>query len=71
VQKCAGFRTVPIEVGDTYLSPDWTQKLITLSEFIDSYVANPDNPSVGYLAQTQLFEQIPELRKGYNTRLHQ
>ncbi len=60
----AGLRTVPIEVGKHYLDDHWSQKLVTLNEFIDQYVLSPDNPDKGYLAQTQLFEQIPELRRG-------
>lgn len=64
VQKCAGYRTVPIEVGKHYLEDGWSQKLLTLNEFIDQFVSNEHAPQTGYLAQTQLFEQIPELRKG-------
>eukprot|EP01119_Soliformovum_irregulare_P024544 TRINITY_DN8814_c0_g1_i1.p1 TRINITY_DN8814_c0_g1~~TRINITY_DN8814_c0_g1_i1.p1 ORF type:complete len:287 (-),score=76.12 TRINITY_DN8814_c0_g1_i1:126-986(-) len=64
LKKCAGHRTVPVEVGKHYLDKDWTQKLITLEKFIDDFV-HPDeaDPNKGYLAQTQLFEQIPELKK--------
>lgn len=64
LQKCAGYRTVPIEVGSNYLASKWSQKLTTLSTFIDNYVNNKSE-DIGYLAQTQLFDQIPELRKGY------
>jgi len=66
LKKCAGYRTVPIEVGSTYLAPDWSQKLVSLSSFIDDYVSG-NNDSIGYLAQTQLFDQIPELRKDIGT----
>ena len=60
IKKIAGSRTVPIEIGDKYTSENWTQKLITVGEFIDNYICI--NNSIGYLAQHQLFEQIPELR---------
>ncbi|XP_065669283.1 lysine-specific demethylase 8 [Hydra vulgaris] len=60
IKKVAGSRTVPIEVGDKYTSENWTQKLISVSEFIDKYICT--NNKIGYLAQHQLFEQIPELR---------
>ena len=67
IKKLAGLRTVPIEIGKTYLSEGWKQKLVTLNEFIDTFIL-PENPSdVGYLAQTQLFEQIPEMRKDIST----
>jgi len=65
-KKVAGLRTVPVEVGKTYLDDQWGQKLMTLNEFIDNFVINPrqsDSSDIGYLAQTQLFDQIPELRK--------
>lgn len=39
---------------------------MTLCEFIDDFVNNPNATQTGYLAQTQLFDQIPELRKGTN-----
>eukprot|EP01132_Coremiostelium_polycephalum_P002282 gene2282-2810_t len=79
-KKVAGLRTVPIEIGSTYLDDNWSQKLLNFTEFIEQYIekektdhivdpANSPVPlasessSIGYLAQTQLFEQIPELRK--------
>ena len=34
----AGPRTVPIELGSQYTDSNWSQKLMTLSEFIDGYV---------------------------------
>lgn len=39
----AGMRVVPIEVGKTYLAEGWTQKLITLSEFIDQFVLSSNS----------------------------
>jgi [protein]-arginine 3-hydroxylase / protease len=66
LKKVAGLRTVPIEVGKTYLEEAWSQKLMALGDFIDEHVGeDPSRPpeQTGYLAQTQLFDQIPELRK--------
>ena len=60
LRSVAGSRTVPVEIGSQYTSDDWTQKLITVNEFIDTYINT--NDSIGYLAQHQLFEQIPELK---------
>lgn len=61
LKNMAGSRTVPVEIGDKYTSENWTQKLMTINEFIDSFIAT--RSSTGYLAQHQLFEQIPELKK--------
>eukprot|EP01113_Clastostelium_recurvatum_P009620 TRINITY_DN14656_c0_g1_i1.p1 TRINITY_DN14656_c0_g1~~TRINITY_DN14656_c0_g1_i1.p1 ORF type:complete len:244 (-),score=44.72 TRINITY_DN14656_c0_g1_i1:55-684(-) len=62
IKRVAGRRTVPIEVGRTYVSEGWGQRLVTLQEFIDTYVTR-EGGEVGYLAQTQLFDQIPALRR--------
>jgi len=80
----AGQRTVPVEVGRHYLEEGWTQKLMPLSDFVDSILGGSSGGSdggrggeggsggsagggsgggkIGYLAQHDLFEQIPELR---------
>ncbi|XP_015119754.1 bifunctional peptidase and arginyl-hydroxylase JMJD5 isoform X2 [Diachasma alloeum] len=63
--KIAGTRTVPIEIGSKYTEEDWCQHLITLSDFIKSHVTK-NNDKVGYLAQHQLFEQIPELKEDFS-----
>ena len=34
----AGPRTVPVEMGVRYTDEDWSQKLMTLSDFIDKHV---------------------------------
>jgi len=38
----------------------WSQRLVTFSEFLDKYVLG-EPEEVGYLAQTQLFDQIERL----------
>ena len=61
----AGYRTVPIELGSKYTDEDWSQKLMTVRDFIDKYVSRKEETKgekVGYLAQHQLFNQIPELQ---------
>lgn len=58
--KLAGLRTVSIEIGKEYTDSEWTQKLITVKEFIDTYIYQQNGPT-GYLAQYPLFSQIPEL----------
>ncbi|XP_032086533.1 bifunctional peptidase and arginyl-hydroxylase JMJD5 isoform X3 [Thamnophis elegans] len=59
--QLAGNRTVPVELGARYTDQDWSQNLMTVAEFIRQFVeqANPK----GYLAQHQLFDQIPELKE--------
>ncbi|CAG7723681.1 unnamed protein product [Allacma fusca] len=63
IKQRAGSRTVPIEIGSKYTSEEWTQKLVTMDDFIDNYVlaSSVAERSKGYLAQHQLFLQIPEL----------
>lgn len=66
----AGNRTVPVEVGSSYLEQGWSQELKTLRSFLDEHVF-PGSPSsassaskgrkTGYLAQHDLLEQVPEL----------
>lgn len=60
ILQIAGNRTVPIEIGSKYTDDSWSQKLMTISEFIQKYILNSE--SVGYLAQHPLFDQIPELK---------
>ena len=38
LRQVAGPRTVPVELGVRYTDEDWSQKLMTLSEFIDKHV---------------------------------
>lgn len=81
----AGYRTVPIETGQTYHAKDAGTRLLTIEEFIQSYImaGNSTLPSInstssdslgrdelpssssscGYLAQHELLEQIPALKK--------
>ncbi|XP_030315464.1 bifunctional peptidase and arginyl-hydroxylase JMJD5 isoform X1 [Calypte anna] len=59
--QVAGCRTVPVELGPRYTDEEWSQKLMTVSDFINQYIVNQN--SVGYLAQHQLFDQIPELKE--------
>lgn len=56
-------RTVPIEIGDHYASENWGQELLTLEEFMDQFLLQ-ESEKTGYLAQTPLFEQIPQLHEG-------
>lgn len=64
LRKIAGWRLVPVELGSKYTEDSWSQKLMTVNDFIDGYFEKQHLPSsdVGYLAQHQLFDQIPELK---------
>ncbi|KAF2659926.1 Clavaminate synthase-like protein [Lophiostoma macrostomum CBS 122681] len=79
-QTLNGRRLVPIEIGRTYTSANWTQKILSFGEFMESYLLkSPPEPTpssasidyddeldgaaqTGYLAQHDLFAQIPALR---------
>ncbi|KAG5880170.1 hypothetical protein JTB14_001660 [Gonioctena quinquepunctata] len=60
--KVAGDRTVPIEIGSHYVDENWSQKLMTLKEFVTRHYLSENN-DIGYLAQHNLFEQITELKE--------
>ncbi|KAF8783259.1 lysine-specific demethylase 8-like isoform X3 [Argiope bruennichi] len=58
----ARYRTVPIEIGSKYTDDDWTQTLMTVGDFVGKYIKHKsDQKEIGYLAQHNLFNQIPEL----------
>lgn len=83
--QVAGHRTVPVEVGGTYLEEGWGTAMMTLAEYIQLHVcgcpgdasspgsgshsspatAAPQGgrPRLAYLAQHQLLEQVPALRR--------
>lgn len=66
-----GRRYVPVEIGRSYVDADWGQKLLPFRTFLASYIdpsldhngepASADQRK-GYLAQHDLFTQIPSLR---------
>lgn len=57
-----GRRNVPVEIGASYTDPSWTQKVMPFSEFIGRFLAPQRPKEVGYLAQHDLFDQIPKLK---------
>ena len=66
LRTIAGCRTVPVELGLRYTDDTWTQKLMTVGDFIDNYIDPTEkgqDSEIAYLAQHQLFDQIPELRR--------
>ena len=57
-----GRRLVPVEVGRSYTDEEWGQKIVTFREFLDEFLLKKHGKNVGYLAQHDLFSQIPALR---------
>lgn len=64
-----GRRLVPVEVGRSYVDEGWGQELIKFGDFLRRYITLDSSsasgdapPAVGYLAQHDLFRQIPSLR---------
>ncbi|KAL8741839.1 MAG: hypothetical protein Q9190_005598 [Brigantiaea leucoxantha] len=60
-----GRRLVPVEVGRSYTDEGWGQSIVTFKDFMEKYLLNPEmesNGSIGYLAQHDLFAQVPSLR---------
>lgn len=57
-----GRRRVPIELGRSYTDEGWGQKFMTFAQFMHDYLL-PEKPTeTGYLAQHDLFSQMPALR---------
>ncbi|XP_051188420.1 lysine-specific demethylase JMJ30 isoform X1 [Lolium perenne] len=63
LKKIAGDRTVPVEVGKSYVCSEWKQELITFSQFLERMWSTVCPSNVTYLAQHPLFEQIKELHE--------
>lgn len=65
--KSAGYRTVPVELGKKYDHDDWSQGMFRLGEFLEEFMsAGSSRNSSGYLAQHDLFDQIPQLRNDFS-----
>ena len=59
-----GRRLVPVELGRSYTDEGWGQTIIPFRDFMDKYILDPEgSEGIGYLAQHDLFKQIPALRK--------
>lgn len=69
--QLAGNRTVPIEIGSSYSTEDWSQQLMKIKDFLRRQFFNEatnskDSMDIEYLAQHELFEQIPQLKKDFS-----
>ncbi|XP_074654974.1 bifunctional peptidase and arginyl-hydroxylase JMJD5-like [Tubulanus polymorphus] len=63
LKRTCGCRIVPVEIGSKYTDENWSQKLMSVREFIEEFVEPGRASKIAYLAQHQLFDQIPELRR--------
>ncbi|PHH74349.1 hypothetical protein CDD80_3158 [Ophiocordyceps camponoti-rufipedis] len=61
-QTLGGRRLVPIELGRSYVDQGWGQELMPFSRFLAEHVVQ-QTETTGYLAQHDLFRQIPSLRR--------
>lgn len=63
LMSIAGDRTVPIEIGSHYTNENWSQDLVKFKDFLNRQIS-PDQACdrIEYLAQHNLFDQIPALR---------
>lgn len=55
-----------MELGDSYLASDATSSLMTVRRFIEQHLLQPSKESTtdrAYLAQHELFDQIPKLKE--------
>ncbi|KAL8998556.1 MAG: hypothetical protein Q9169_002396 [Polycauliona sp. 2 TL-2023] len=59
-----GRRLIPVEIGRSYTDVGWGQSIITFKDFMERYMMSNvlDVSKLGYLAQHDLFAQIPSLR---------
>ncbi|XP_013117771.2 bifunctional peptidase and arginyl-hydroxylase JMJD5 isoform X1 [Stomoxys calcitrans] len=69
ILKLAGNRTVPIEIGSNYATDEWSQQLMKIKDFLKRQfpLEDVDPKDVEYLAQHELFEQIPQLKIDFTT----
>lgn len=61
-----GRRLVPVELGRSYTDDGWSQRIMTFAEYMESHLLQPKQRRTGYLAQHDLFTQIPSLSADTN-----
>ncbi|KAI7901102.1 uncharacterized protein BX663DRAFT_437706 [Cokeromyces recurvatus] len=60
----AADRVVPIEIGSQYTDSNWQQTMMRFSDFVNRHILKQEKEKVpAYLAQHDLFYQIPSLEK--------
>merc|ERR1711881_487732 len=58
-EQICGYRRAPIEQGARYTDADWSQKIMTFSEFLEA----ASESQKYYLAQHDLLQQVPILKE--------
>lgn len=66
-QTLHGYRSIPVEIGKTYTSENWSQKFMTFNAFAKKHLLPEEPEETGYLAQHDMFSQIPSLRNDIAT----
>ncbi|KAK3066023.1 hypothetical protein LTR53_017783 [Teratosphaeriaceae sp. CCFEE 6253] len=61
-QTLGGRRTVQVELGESYVAEGWGQRTMPMRDFMTQYLLAEKPERIGYLAQYDLFAQIPALR---------
>ncbi|MCJ1313834.1 hypothetical protein MMC25_007514 [Agyrium rufum] len=56
-----GRRLVPIELGRSYAAQSFSQSIMPLRKFFSQYLLNSEAETIAYLAQHDLFSQLPDL----------
>jgi lysine-specific demethylase 8 len=59
----ASDRVVPVEIGSQYTDSNWKQKMMRFSDFIQDYIIDAKQHRQAYLAQHDIFYQIPRLEQ--------
>ncbi len=60
LMEIMGGRTVPIELGKHYMDASFSQQLMPFGAFLRQHVLGKSD-TIGYLAQTELLQQVPAL----------
>jgi hypothetical protein len=59
---------VPVETGRSYVDEGWGQKIMSFGEFLDKFIlSSAESTETGYLAQHDLFRQLPALHAAVST----
>ena len=54
-----GRRLVPVEIGRYYTDEGFSQKIMPFGDFMENYLLNPQPERIGYIAQHDIFSQMP------------
>lgn len=63
LKSIAADRMVPVEIGSQYTDANWSQKMMRFSDFITEHILQQQEKAPAYLAQHDLFYQVPRLER--------